>query len=307
MISLQQMHYIVVLSDEQQFQKASEKCFVTQPTLSMQIKKAEEMLGHLIFDRSKNPMELTPFGEEILPVIRDVLAENSKIKLICDRQNGMIKEVIRLGIIPTVSAYMVGKMFAYWQNSVDNVILDIIEYKTEELLDKIEQNMVDLAILAGPHFDQKLRTVPLFQEEILVYCPSISGKTISFSQLEQLHPWLLNKGNCLRTQMIQFCQINDSTNLDQWNYQGGNIDLLMEMVNENGGYTLIPEHYYLTEEQQNHLKRVENLDGFPAREIIGLYHNRSIKKESIEKMLRVAQLQYSKPYSQEKLSILNWK
>jgi hypothetical protein len=79
------------------------------------------------------------------------------------------------------------------------------------------------------------------------------------------------------------------------------------MVNANGGYTLVPEHYQLNEEQQSHLKRVENLDGFPAREIIGLFHNRSIKKESIEKMLRVAQLQYSKPYSDQKMSILNWK
>jgi hypothetical protein len=107
--------------------------------------------------------------------------------------------------------------------------------------------------------------------------------------------------------MIHFCQINENNKLDQWNYQGGNIDLLIEMVNANGGYTLIPEYFHLNEEQRTHLKRVENLDGFPAREIIGLFHNRSIKKESIEKMLRVAQLQYSKPYSDQKMSILNWK
>lgn len=307
MISLQQMHYIVVLSEELQFQKASEKCFVTQPTLSMQIKKAEDTFGHFIFDRSKNPMELTAFGREVLPVIRDILAENDKLKLICDRRNGKVKEELVLGIIPTVSAYMVRKLFSYWQNSLENVVLNIVEYKTAELLEKIEQNEVDLAILAGPHFNPKLRTVPLFQEEIFVYCPSISEKTISLNQLEQLHPWLLNKGNCLRTQMIQFCQINENNKLDQWNYQGGNIDLLVEMVNTNGGYTLVPEHFYLNEEQLKHLKRVENLEGFPAREIIGLYHNRSIKKESIEKILRVSQLQYSKPYSGEKLSILNWK
>jgi LysR family hydrogen peroxide-inducible transcriptional activator len=307
MISLQQMHYIVVLSEELQFQKASEKCFVTQPTLSMQIKKAEETFGHFIFDRSKNPMELTPFGVEVMPIIRDILAENAKLKLICDRRNGKVKEEVVLGIIPTVSAYMIRKLFSYWQNVLENVVLNIVEYKTAELIERIEQNEIDLAILAGPHFDVKLRTIPLFQEEILVYCPTMIEKTISLNQLAPLHPWLLNKGNCLRTQMIQFCQINESNHLDKWNYQGGNIDLLIDMVNENGGYTLVPEHYQLSEEQRIHLKRVENFDGFPAREIIGLYHNRSIKKESIEKMLRVAQMQYSKPYSDQKLSILNWK
>jgi LysR family hydrogen peroxide-inducible transcriptional activator len=273
----------------------------------MQIKKAEETFGHFIFDRSKNPIELTAFGREVLPVIRDILAENDKLKLICDRRNGKVKEEVTLGIIPTVSAYMVRKLFSYWQNSLENVVLNIVEYKTSELLEKIEQNEIDLAILAGPYLDPKLRTVPLFQEEIFVYCPTITEKRISLNQLEQKHPWLLNKGNCLRTQMIHFCQINENNKLDQWNYQGGNIDLLIEMVNANGGYTLVPENYQLNEEQQTHLKRVENLDGFPAREIIGLYHNRSIKKESIEKMLRIAQLQYSKPYSGQKVSILHWK
>jgi LysR family hydrogen peroxide-inducible transcriptional activator len=265
------------------------------------------MLGHLIFDRSKNPMELTPFGQEILPVMRDILAENTKLKLICDRRNGKVKEVIKLGIIPTISAYMVRKMFTYWQNSVDNVILDIVEYKSEELLEKIEQNTIDLAILAGPHFDSKLRTIPLFQEEILIYCPSLEGQTITMEALGNLHPWLLNKGNCLRNQMIQFCQIKELNSSDKWNYQGGNIDLLIQMVDEQGGYTLVPENYQLDEDKKIHLKSIENFEIAPAREVIGIYHNRSIKKDSIEKMLRAAQLQYSKPFSMKKMSVLDWK
>ena len=307
MLSLQQMHYIQVLSEELQFQKASEKCFVTQPTLSMQIKKAEDTLGHLIFDRSKNPMQLTVFGREIIPVIREILSENDKLKLICERLKGNVKEDIRLGIIPTVSAYMVHKMFDFWKRTSDNIILNIEEYKSEELIQNIEKNEIDIAIMAGPFHDLKLRTIPLFQEEIFVYCPTIASENIHLSQLENLHPWLLNKGNCLRTQMIQFCQINEKNGVDEWNYQGGNIELLIEMVNRNGGYTLVPENYNLSENTRSHLKRIDGIDGAPAREIIGIFNNRSIKKEQIEKILRSIQLQYSKPFSPEKMNILNWK
>ena len=307
MISLQQMQYIQVLSEELQFQKASEKCYVTQPTLSMQIKKAEDTLGYLIFDRSKNPMELTAFGNEILPIIRDILEENNKLKFICDRLKGNVKEEIRLGIIPTVSAYMVQKMFRFWKRTLDNVTLNIVEYKTHELIEKLETNEIDIGILAGPHFDPRLRTVPLYQEEIKVYCPTIKEKNVSFEQLHQMHPWLLNKGNCLRTQMIHFCQIGENQDNEHWNYQGGNIDLLIEMVNENGGYTLVPKNIPLEKEKALHLKQVNSPEGFPAREIIGLFSNRSIKKEAIEQMLRSIQLQYAQPLREQKLNILSWK
>lgn len=307
MLSLQQMHYIQVLSEELQFQKASEKCFVTQPTLSMQIKKAEDTLGHLIFDRTKNPMQLTAFGKEIMPVIRDILTENDKLKLICERLKGNIKEDIRLGIIPTVSAYMVHKMFDFWKRTSDNIILNIEEYKSEELIHKLEKKEIDIAIMAGPFNDLKYRTIPLYQEEIFVYCPDIESQEIQISQLENLHPWLLNKGNCLRTQMIKFCQINEKNGIDEWNYQGGNIDLLIEMVNRNGGYTLVPENYNLSEKTSLHLKRIQGIEGAPAREIIGIYNNRSIKKEPIEKILRSIQLQYSKPFSSNQYNVLNWK
>ena len=100
MISIQQMHYILVLSEQRQFQRASELCFVTQPTLSMQVKKAEEHLGFPIFDRSRNPIELTPFGESLIPVIREVLNESGKIEILLQKLKGNYKEQVKIGIIP---------------------------------------------------------------------------------------------------------------------------------------------------------------------------------------------------------------
>jgi LysR family hydrogen peroxide-inducible transcriptional activator len=115
MISLQQMQYIVILSEELQFQKASDRCFVTQPTLSMQLKKAEEQLGYAIFDRSTSPLSLTDFGKQLLPILREILSENDKIKLLKDRQNNIFVEEIKIGVIPTVAHYLVPTMFEKWK------------------------------------------------------------------------------------------------------------------------------------------------------------------------------------------------
>jgi LysR family hydrogen peroxide-inducible transcriptional activator len=306
MLSIQQMHYILVLSEELQFQRASERCFVTQPTLSMQVKKAEEILGHPIFDRSRNPIELTPFGSSLLPIIREVVNETNKIDHLLERLKGNYKEVIKIGIIPTIASYLVPDMFQKWQERIGNIQLTIEELKTEELIVAMEKKELDLAILAGPFNDNRLRTIPLFKEEILAYVPSNKKKTISVEELTELHPWLLSRGNCLRTQMIQFCQLKDEQEIDAWNYEGGNLELLLKMVDMNGGYSLVPEYYHLNENQRTQLKSITNgSNSVPAREIIALVPNRSLKWETIEKLIREIQFNYNR-VSKSEMHVLNW-
>ena len=134
MISIQQMQYILILSEELHFQRASERCFVTQPTLSMQIKKAEELLGSVIFDRSVNPINLTAFGVEVVGVIREILTENERLKVLKSRFKGEYKEEIRLGVIPTISAYLIPKMYSVWKKSMGEINLTIEELTTKALL-----------------------------------------------------------------------------------------------------------------------------------------------------------------------------
>lgn len=307
MISIQQMHYVLVLSEQRQFQRASELCFVTQPTLSMQVKKAEEHLGFPIFDRSRNPIELTPFGESLIPVIREVLNESGKIEILLQKLKGNYKEQVKIGIIPTVAAYLVPDMFSTWQEKVGGVQLLIEEQKTEELLLSLERKELDMAILAGPVMDQRLRTIPLFKEEIEVYCPSLKQSKITTTDLADLHPWLLSRGNCLRTQMIQFCQLKDQVGSESWNYEGGNIEILLKMVDKNGGYSLVPEHYHLTDVQRSKLKSVyaPNNSGVPAREIIALVPNRTLKWDSLNRLIREMQLFYNTEKQQE-MQVLDW-
>jgi LysR family hydrogen peroxide-inducible transcriptional activator len=308
MISIQQMHYLVVLSEERQFQKASERCFVTQPTLSMQVKKAEEILGYPIFDRSINPLELTPFGEELVAICREVLSQIDQMEVLKKQMQGQYVERIRIGIIPTISSYLVPTMFPIWQSKFTDLQLQIIELKSHELLEAIESKKIDLAILAGPIHELKLRTVPLFLEEIKAYVPSFEGDRLTTDQLDSLHPWLLNRGNCLRTQMMQFCQINEDDHSDQWNYEGGSIEILLKMVDQNGGYTLVPSYYVLQPENQGNLFSIHSSRNgqSPAREVIALFSNRTYKKSILEQLVR--EIQHAFPYltSKENFELINW-
>jgi len=307
MISIQQMQYILILSEELHFQRASERCFVTQPTLSMQIKKAEELLGAVIFDRSVNPIKLTAFGLEVLEVIREILTENERLKVIKSRFKGEYKEEIRLGVIPTVSAYLIPKMFSIWKKSMGEINLTIEELTTNSLLEALEKNEIDVAIFAGPHAANKYRTVPLFTEEILIYCPSLKKKEVSMDVLQQQNPWLLSKGNCLRTQMIEFCQLTDSHLFGQWNYQGGNFKLLMEMVDNEGGYTLIPENLPISEKRKKAMVQLTSKFGSPAREIIAVFPSRTIKSNGIDRIIRDVQLNYMSSGKSKKINVLGWK
>jgi LysR family hydrogen peroxide-inducible transcriptional activator len=307
MISIQQMQYIVVLSEEQQFQRASERCFVTQPTLSMQIKKAEEQLGYLVFDRDSNPLSLTPAGNSLLPILREILSETEKIKYLSDQLKGKVKEEIRLGIIPTVASYLIPQLFGEWQSSFDQLKLTIHELKTVDVLEAMERKELDMGIIAGPHMDARLRTIPLYQEEIYIYAPNVKETSIEMSNLQEMHPWLLNQGNCLRTQMVHFCQLKKTIDENEWNYEGGNLPLIIEMVDRHGGYTLIPSNFPLTETQKHGIKSIRDLATLPAREIIALSSNRTSKMQGIEALARSIQFAYGQTEKLKQLQVLDWK
>ncbi|MFM6945673.1 MAG: LysR family transcriptional regulator [Flavobacteriales bacterium] len=300
------MNYIVILSEELQFQRASERCFVTQPTLSMQIKKAEDTLGYTIFDRDAQPLQLTPAGKRLLPIIREILAETEKIKYLSEQLKGNVKEEIRIGIIPTIATYLLPDLFSTWVRDFTNVRLKIKELKTTENIEALDRKELDLAIIAGPYHDPRLQTIPLYLEEICIYCPQLKTDTIHLEEIQKMHPWLLNQGNCLRTQMLHFCQLNAEQTIADWDYEGGNLPLLLEMVDQQGGYTLIPEHFKLKTAQKTGIKKLAEPFAAPAREIIALTPNRSMKTENIKALIRSIQLYYGIKAKDKHLQVLDW-
>ena len=309
MISFQQMQYILSVNDFRHFQRASEACYVTQPTLSMQIKKAEEELGFTIFDRSTNPLTLTLFGEQLIEILREIINETEKISKLTKSMSGKFIEKIRLGVIPTIAAFLISDMFDKWKSILPDIQLTIEELKSEELIIALEKKEIDIAIMAGPFNQPNLRTIPLFNEEIKAYIPSSKTNSIYSNELIDLDPWLLSKGNCLRTQMIHFCGLKKEKD-NSWNYEGGNLELLLRMVDVKGGYTLVPEEYQRVLNLDNSkCKRIisSETDEVPVREIISIHPNKTSKWDSIEKIIRSIQLNYGKDDVGKKYQVLNWK
>ena len=305
MISIQQIQYILALAEELHFVKASERCFVTQPTLSMQVKKAEEILGKPVFDRSVTPMKLTDFGTSIIPFLRNTIVEYDRIEEFVRKQEGTYKEIIRIGVIPTIASYMIIDMYEQWRSQMEGQQVIIQEFTTEDLLVEMEKGNVDVGILAGPVHHPSWRTTPLFVEEIKAFIPESEKVEVSTEDLEAVHPWLLTAGNCLRTQMVHFCGLANEVNESHWDYQGGNIDLLVEMVRMNGGYTLVPVNHDRSLLPQ--LKTIRSASGDrPAREIIAISNKRSLKWDSIESLIRSIQLKYASA-EPDGLTVLSWK
>lgn len=308
MISIQQIQYILQLQETGNFSKAADACFVTQPTLSMQIKKAEELLGFSIFDRNKHPLELTPLGRQLIPVLREMNQANNAIVQLSKRAAGTYTEELIVGVIPTISPYLIPMLYQKWKKALKHTRLIIKENKTEELLELLENKKLDFIIIAGPAPDAGWKIHKLYTEELLVYTQKKDKNVLRIKDLEHQKPWLLSQGNCLRSQMMQFCRIDQATETE-WNFEGGNMELLIQMVDMNGGYTLVPEHYKTLLKNTKgafHPIRDPKSNVSPARSIIGLQSSRNTKSESIQKIAETIQLALNKE-EEKKFSIVEWK
>jgi LysR family hydrogen peroxide-inducible transcriptional activator len=291
MITHTQIKYILSLHEHKNFQRAAESCFVTQPTLSMQIKKAEEILGHTVFDRDYSPVQLTDFGRTILPVLHSIQSAFDELEVEFKKSRGTYKAEIKIGIIPTVAEYLIPQMYAIWKSELLDVRLEIHELKSEHLIEELENRTIDFGILAGPYDKDTLSQQILFNEEILIYTPEETGEVISMERISELKPWLLSEGNCLRTQMINFCNLKEEAKYD-WNYEGGSMGLLLRMVDQEGGYTLIPKNFIdLLKVERKHVKSIKG--NTAARQIIGLFNKRTSKSQAIQTLIKSIQHQKS--------------
>lgn len=303
MISENQINYIIALEEYKRFQVAADKCFVTQPTLSMQIKKVEEILGNRIFDRTTTPLSLTNFGKKVMPKLKVIQNEYASLSRLIKETDGNFKENIRVGIIPTIAHYLIPEYYGTWQKRIRNAQLDILELKTKDVLKKLSLREIDLGIIAGPIQEKDFQNSILYNEKIKVFTADVSNSIITIDKLEEMRPWLLAEGNCLRTQMVNFCNIKEPD--DKWVYSGGSLEVLIKMVVKNGGYTLLPEFFELPKSYHKHLKEIDNHN--PFRQIIAIYNKNDSKKSVMDELIREIQSSKSNSFSEGKLGeLLPW-
>ncbi len=272
-MNIQQLEYIIAVDNHRHFSKAAEASFVTQPTLSMMIQKLEDELGVKIFDRTQLPIQPTEIGRRIIDQARVSVAQINQIKDIIQEEKGIVKGIFRLGIIPTVSPYLLPKLMdAHTQGNTDIRIV-VRELTTENILRGLANDSLDGGVLATPLNDDLITERPLYYERFFAY---VSPKERSLyvkneldeSDLNNGKLWMLDEVHCFRTQILHLCNMKRRRNSQSiFTFEAGSIDTLIKIVDDNDGLTVIPEMaiYNLNEQQKKNVRPFKN--STPVREI----------------------------------------
>ena len=244
-MNLSQLEYIVAIDNHRHFVTAAEKCFVTQATLSMMVKKLEEELSIKIFDRSRQSVEPTPEGLEVIQRARQILAEVNRLRSYAAELEGNIAGELHLGIIPTLAPYLLPLFLKSFSRKFPEIKLFIKELVTTEIISKLKTGDLDMGLLATPLKEPQLSEYPLFYEEFFAYASGSEKlprkKYLLPRELDPSHLWLLEEGHCLRNQVINLCELKTlDAGSDKLHYEAGSIETLINMVDKNDGITIVP-------------------------------------------------------------------
>lgn len=292
-MNLQQLEYIIAVDEHRHFVTAAEKCFVTQATLSMMIKKLEDELDVKIFDRSKQPVIPTDIGKKIIKQARIILNESNKIKNIIKEEEGTLSGELHLGIIPTLAPQLLPLFLNSFLKKHPLVHLKINELTTEEIITKLKTNSIDAGILATPLHQKELMEDILFYEQFVVYSSPeekklMRKKYLLAEDIDINKLWLLSEGHCLRSQVINLCELNKKEkSLHRLDFESGSIETLKRMVDSNQGITILPELavMQLTSSERKRIKEFKS--PAPVREIsLVSYHHYA--KHNLLKALKEA-------------------
>lgn len=287
MITLTQLEYIVAVDDCRHFATAAEKCFVTQPTLSMQIKKLEDDLGVIIFDRTRQPVVPTDIGTRILTQARVALASASRIKEIIVEDKQEVAGTLKIGIIPTLAPYLLPIFIGDYIRKYPAVKIEVEEMVSEDIIRRLKQDAIDVGIFVTPYGDDKIVEQPVFYEEMLVYAspghPLLQKKEVGVSDIATPDIWMLGDGHCFRDQVINLCEMRNFQHRNlPFDFESNSLETLMKIVDKEGGFTLIPQLavLYMAAEQQKQVRKFR--ENVPLREVSVIYSRYYIKHKLIE-------------------------
>lgn len=257
-MTIQQLEYIVAVYNNKHFLNAAEECGISQPTLSAMIQKLEDELGVKIFDRTKHPIEATEIGLKIINQAKTTLNNIERVKEIVDSEISSLSGSLKIGILPTVAPYLVPKFIYQFKKDYPQVTLKIFELRNSALINSVNTSSIDMAILSSSISSSSLLEIPLYYEKFVAYMSPQCHYTQTVLQADNMPEedlWVLQEGQCiLKDHVFNFCFSNITNN----NYEAGSIDTLVRIVDQNGGYTVIPEMHlqFLSKEQLKNIRDI---------------------------------------------------
>lgn len=292
-MNIQQLEYLIAVDKYKHFGKAAQACFITQPTLSAMIQKFEDELDVKVFDRTTHPIRTTDVGVQIIEESKRVIDAVNELKNRANLLNNVLAGKLNLGIIPTISSFILpSEIFSFLQNH-PKIELNVKEMTTDSIIKALKSGELDAGIIATPYdaaseFYQQF----LFNEELMIYS-SEDLKKDSFVVPEDIDSnkvWLLEEGNCLRTQFENICMLKEnSMKPKNLKFLASNINTLIQMVDKVGGITILPELAIpqLSEEQKSKISRFRK--PFPFREISLIYYKPTYKQKILDEMTQSLQ------------------
>ncbi len=313
MITLTQLEYIVAVDTFRHFGRAAEHCFITQPTLSMQIKKLEEDLEVVIFDRSKQPLIPTDAGKRIIEQSRIVLGESEKINNIVKDHKNLISGELKIGIIPTLAPYLLPLFIGNYKRKYPNILIKVEELTTENIVDRLNRDLLDVGILVTPLKENRINEKPIFYEEMMLYVhdkhPLHDKSEVEIKDIAIPEIWLLSDGHCFRNQVVNLCSFKGASNTGlPFHFEAGSLETLMNIIDREGGITLIPElaAIDMSKERSTHVRAFDDMT--PLREVSLVYSRHFAKNKLIELLWREVVNSMPKGLlNKERGTIVEWK
>ncbi|MCF8388128.1 MAG: LysR family transcriptional regulator [Bacteroidales bacterium] len=289
-MTLQQLEYVIALDNYKNFVKAAKSIFVTQPTLTMQLKKLEDEVGFQIFDRSKKPLTPSHLGLQFIRKTRQILREVNELKVMVSNEIESTMGEYKIGIIPTLAPYLLPLFLPDFISNHKETKLHIEEMQSEAIISALKNDIIHIGILATPVQEIQLREIPVFNEAFLGLFPKnhplLKKKEVITGDLEFDQLLLLSEGHCFRSQAINLCHSEEYKSNKAFNYESGSIETLKKLVEKGVGYTLVPELSVRDELGKNpYLKRFSHPE--PSREVSLVVH-KSFSKEKLIEILRQA-------------------
>ncbi|WP_313502657.1 hydrogen peroxide-inducible genes activator [Kaistella carnis] len=291
-MNIQQLEYLIAVDKYKHFGNAAQACFITQPTLSAMIQKFEDEMDVKIFDRTTHPIRTTDVGAQLIIEAKRVIDAINELKSKANLLNNVLAGKLNLGIIPTVSGFILPtEIFEFLKNH-PKIELNVKEMTTDNIIKALKSGELDAGIISTPYTAaNEFYHDFLFNEELMLYTSDDSEdqKKDSFvipEKIDVQKVWLLEEGNCLRTQFENICELRENTvtpkNLE---FVASNINTLIQLVDKLGGMSILPELAIeqLAEHQQEKVKRFRK--PFPYREISVIYYKPTYKQKILDELI----------------------
>jgi LysR family hydrogen peroxide-inducible transcriptional activator len=293
-LTLTQLRYLAALDQHRSFRIAAERCHVTQPALSMQIQKLEELFGFHVFDRSAQPIVPTEQGAAVLAQVRAVLRE-------CDRLGDVVRVaggrqltgMYRLGVIPTLAPVLVPLLLPAFARAHPTVELVVEELRTDPLIARVLDGTVDGGLAATPLSVPGVHEEPLFVESLAVYLspghPLSPRAQLNQSDLVEHRPWLLEEGHCFRNQVLHVCRVDRRARADapSAHFDGSSFETLVRLVDAGAGLTVLPHSVVasLSDAQRSRMRPFQ--DPAPARQVSFVFAREQLRRRVGEAIVDV--------------------